>query len=688
MSEGSGFSTSLPGSGAQLAKELSAAKDISAKIQDLPRSLEHIKKPERLQAEVIGRNKDGSTRLQTPKGPVDVKFPRGTEPPAGKNIEIEVAAGRPPRTITVKADIPVDAKPQIQNQAPNQAQVPGAPTSKPAPQPQPARPAPTPQTPLPTNVQTNPQTPPPANPLPLNQVIRLLPLPLAQAVQVLQQTVVTRTNAAPNIQTLLPALTQQLSTPSGTIQTQIPQALTTPALNTLTAPSTPQIINLLQTSFTPITTTPSAVQPQNITLINSTGIQNSPTLNLTNLISALSAQSKTPAQPLTSQTLITPTTADTVEFLDVKIVRLQSNPVSLLQPGQTQTNASNTLTPTSQTNIFFSQNTAQPSSPLLLPGAPAGTQTAQILGFTDGKLPIIQTQTLGQTSSPQFFTLQFQATNVRTGDQISFLPPTTKTLAPQPLQSLQGLQPLQTQGAVTSVPVTPAPSTLLQSGLLPNLFTPGNWATFDELYQTLLQTSPQVAQNIRGILPNATAINQLGSAALLFVAAMRSGDIGSWLGERAQDTLRRIGQMQAASRLGQELSNINRITSEPIAQDWRGNVLPFLWQEEIHKIVLYYKKHDDETAEQGQDKGQQTRFVMDMDLTRIGAVQIDGLVQGNRLDVMVRSINPFSQPMQQSMRALYQKSLGETNYYGDLNFQGDSNWVHVLQRQEIYGESA
>jgi hypothetical protein len=306
-----------------------------------------------------------------------------------------------------------------------------------------------------------------------------------------------------------------------------------------------------------------------------------------------------------------------------------------------------------------------------MPQAAAGTVTAQVTGFTAQNLPLVTLQWPG-SSLPQSFVLQFNAANLPVGTQLTLQP--QNMIVTQPGSITPGVLP----GATSSM-----------SSLI-GLFGPGPWPIMDETYQTLLQISPQAAQALARSIPNPANSGQLGSAALLFIAAARSGDIGSWLGDKKIDALQKAGRNNLLGRLTQELSTLAQRTADAASStgEWRALPLPLFWEGEIQKIALYVKQDGGGRGEDDEN-GKQTRFIFDLDLNRMGGVQLDGLVRDKRFDLVVRTQTPLSNSMQQAMRQSYNEALQTTELHGDLSFQGDiKNWVNVLQKSEQYGASA
>ncbi|MCF8495103.1 MAG: hypothetical protein K9G62_00375, partial [Alphaproteobacteria bacterium] len=221
------------------------------------------------------------------------------------------------------------------------------------------------------------------------------------------------------------------------------------------------------------------------------------------------------------------------------------------------------------------------------------------------------------------------------------------------------------------------------------LLTPGIWPAMTALYETLAQIAPPLAHTLRAGISNPASPTQITPAALFFMAAVTGGNLAGWLGDKTIDALRRDGRGHILSRLMEESGLMGRLTAtESTGQDWRSMALPLFWDNEIHKMILHYKRdgQEDDTPEKGK---QGTRFIFDLTLSAMGKIQIDGLFRSNRLDVILRSLTPFSAAMQADMRRTYVLALEETGLTGELGFQSDpSKWVTVTAEAEPFWVSA
>jgi hypothetical protein len=304
-------------------------------------------------------------------------------------------------------------------------------------------------------------------------------------------------------------------------------------------------------------------------------------------------------------------------------------------------------------------------SPLLAQEKPVAA-LATVIGHTSQNQPVLS---VVPTSAmpPQEFVMQFSASNLAPGTIVEFIP-----------QS--GAAPYH-----APFPVTDAPAAALIPTPLWPLLGSFDWPVLDEVQQILQQQGAvQALQNLVRAAPNPANPARMPPATLFFLAAVRAGDIVSWLGDKTADILRRAGRADVIRAGDRDFSGLQRTSSEAVAQDWRGVALPLAWQDGLHKMMLYYRRSSgDDDKEQG---GFGTRFIFDLDLPRMGAVQLDGLHRTKRLDLIVRSHSPFSETMQQAMRRAWGGALEQVALSGELSFQSKpSQFVKIDLRGDNRG---
>ncbi len=653
----------------------------------------------RVRGEVVRARGDGSVRIQSERGTIDVQVSGDQPPPkVGQRVEVDIPVSRPapqqsqstpPPAVEGSARPPelTQTPPRPTNTAPQSAppKLPETVILRVLPQGQPAA-APSRATATPIEVQIQPAPPnglmppvqpaalaPPANGLPPEgSYVRLTPLPpdIASALPVPQP-----------LQIIVSSLIESVTARAVTIAQESVTALNPPLPNAepiTTSPAkptiTPPILSPLQPAVAkivapalPILETPSAgaasaLPPQIL-------VDAPPKLDAPALLPGASAKplvlSTLPsAQVLTAapQNLIKP--ADTLPAPAVITGTLDK---ATLPPAQFF-NGEGQFQPPNFESPAPDRIHTKPES-LILNNQKAGNISGVVTNITPATVspasqPVISVY-FPQTQSIALFTLPPSVESVSIGTQIQITPSSV----------------FSSSAASTLTAATPLSSVPLPIALAPML----HWPVMEDIAETLAHIAPQTAQAMMNVTPSPANPAQMGPAMMFFVAALRGGDLGQWLGDKAQDLLRSAGKTGALSKLSQEGSFLNRAAREPSSQEWRSMNLPMAWGADIQKIALHYR-HEREASEDEDHKGiKSTRFVFDLALENMGKVQVDGLFHpaggrsdSGRLDVALRTEDHFSEATRAEMRRVYARALRDTDITGELSFQGKAaQWVTI-----------
>ena len=122
-------------------------------------------------------------------------------------------------------------------------------------------------------------------------------------------------------------------------------------------------------------------------------------------------------------------------------------------------------------------------------------------------------------------------------------------------------------------------------------------------------------------------------------------------------------------RVTEDFTSLARIADEP-SGDWRVALIPLNTGSEIEQIRMLLRQHGGE-EEDDESGNSDTRFVVDVVLSRFGRMQLDGLVRNNgkSLDLIVRSEMTLSDEMQNDIRTIFQDAADLTGLQGGVNFQ-------------------
>jgi hypothetical protein len=169
------------------------------------------------------------------------------------------------------------------------------------------------------------------------------------------------------------------------------------------------------------------------------------------------------------------------------------------------------------------------------------------------------------------------------------------------------------------------------------------------------------------------AAAQLSAGLLFFVTALRGGEVRQWLGREATDWLRARGHEALLTRADAEFSLLARAFSEAPPQQWQPLFFPFLHGGELQQVRLFTRRERKEGGKGRADAGEDTRFIMEIHLSQLGDMQMDGFVRQREraveFDLIIRSLTAFTADMQRDILAIYTAAGELAGFHGSLQFQ-------------------
>lgn len=294
-----------------------------------------------------------------------------------------------------------------------------------------------------------------------------------------------------------------------------------------------------------------------------------------------------------------------------------------------------------------------PSSPA--PGTPPAVQTAggvSVTGFVTG------TTAAGQPQVQTGF-------GALTLDIKASLPPGTRLVLELPASAFD----------IASEPPPPAsdPKSLAY-----------RWPALDYALETLRSLDSAEVQGLMSQQGPSPALPQAGprltSSMLFFLTALTGGNPGNWangwvgslMGGQAARLLERAGQGDLLSRLNSELAQLARL-SDAAGSDWRLLPMPFFDGQQIQQLRLFLRR-DSGGGSAGGEGEEATRFVLEVSLTRLGDLQLDGLVRGKRFDLILRTRDGLPNAMRGDILQIFQDANEAAGYKGALTFQASRDW--------------
>lgn len=165
---------------------------------------------------------------------------------------------------------------------------------------------------------------------------------------------------------------------------------------------------------------------------------------------------------------------------------------------------------------------------------------------------------------------------------------------------------------------------------------------------------------------------QLAASMMIFASGASKGDLRTLVGDHARATLEKTGRGRSAlAGAVQEFEAASEEARGGGGADWRAITLPVMTGGAlIEPIRLYLHQVSDEEAERNrQNQGGGQRFVLDLDLTHIGPLQIDGLAKQTQLDLVIRTPTPLPTAVRDGIRAVFFDGVGARGVTGGVSFQ-------------------
>jgi hypothetical protein len=314
--------------------------------------------------------------------------------------------------------------------------------------------------------------------------------------------------------------------------------------------------------------------------------------------------------------------------------------------------------------------------PALLPSLPqAQVMQGEVESVTPSGLPVIR------TDDGAHFVLQTPAP-LPQGSRITF---EARPMTPREIMQHAMAQP---QGKATGPLPAPAAQPL-------DPLRAREWPALEKALNVVERDTPAVAASVKESLPAlppalpvtavpVPAARSLAPPALLFLAALRLGDIENWLGGKTIQALRDAGHGALAERLAGDFGKIAEQAQTPLPGGWKMISMPLLYDDSLSQMQFFVRRQDEREGGGRQDENARpvTRFLLNLSLSRLGDMQLDGLVHHKQFDLILRTGEPLTIDIRQEIMKRFALGLDQTGMQGGVSFQVKrQSWVTVEMPQ-------
>lgn len=232
-------------------------------------------------------------------------------------------------------------------------------------------------------------------------------------------------------------------------------------------------------------------------------------------------------------------------------------------------------------------------------------------------------------------------------------------------------KPVPPPPAATTAPVPSSPALGAQG-----------WPVLSQALDVLAQSNqPQALEQLLRALPQADT--RLAASMAAFASGLRGGPDGrSPLPDSAVRGLDKAGRKDLAARLLGDLEDLRQETGRPLAGgEWRVHTMPFLNGGAIEPVRLFVRRTPDDEAATGSggrgDRNNDHRFVLDLNLSRLGRVQLDGLVRREEklFDLIIRTGEPLDTETRRDILGIFTNASELVGTKGTVSFQSGGRWL-------------
>lgn len=212
------------------------------------------------------------------------------------------------------------------------------------------------------------------------------------------------------------------------------------------------------------------------------------------------------------------------------------------------------------------------------------------------------------------------------------------------------------------------------------------WNVLNEAISALEQIDAPAVDALKTVLVQTG--NKMPALILNYLNAVNAGaDVRAWLGDanvRALESLGKRGQAVLKQLEKEFSSGAKKMTDGKSV--WKGYDIPFMTGTAVEPVSLYLQQSSEALEERAKNKPAPVtvvRFVLDLNLTKLGRVQLEGLSQRAKrsFNLNIRHAYPFDAAFEDRVRTLFTKTLDALNYTGVVALKRTDEFIEIKEER-------
>ena len=193
----------------------------------------------------------------------------------------------------------------------------------------------------------------------------------------------------------------------------------------------------------------------------------------------------------------------------------------------------------------------------------------------------------------------------------------------------------------------------------------GRWEALNDALATLQRVDPALAHQVAEMIVPTPGPRMAGTM-LFFLSAVFSGDVRRFFGA---DAMRQLGRAPGAlgDRLSGDIGQMQRTATDSAGQDWRLIHIPMQTDEGLEQLRFMLRRNEDDEKNGDGDAG--TRFMIEVNMSRLGPFQFDGLTRKKHVDLMVRTHKELPKAIREDIRSIFGNTITALGFTGTIGFR-------------------
>ncbi|NVJ96566.1 MAG: hypothetical protein HWE25_00340 [Alphaproteobacteria bacterium] len=181
---------------------------------------------------------------------------------------------------------------------------------------------------------------------------------------------------------------------------------------------------------------------------------------------------------------------------------------------------------------------------------------------------------------------------------------------------------------------------------------------------------------------------KLANSLLFFLSVAGRHSPEQWLGKEIEQAIARQNETLLQS-LKRDIGTLMRSATQEGPNEWRSLLLPLDPKNpDMPMIAMLFgnphKSHGRHQEQSGDgsdldDKEEAQRFVLEVQFSVLGAVQLDGSVKGSHFDLSLRSQKALPSSLRQEAKQLFYLALEANGFVGNLNIEEEKAFPIVVE---------